>query len=271
MSPDIAPPVDPAPPAVETAADSAVTGSNQSSEDTKSRAPKSTKPYGPHTGHRERLRERFLAEGLDGFAEHNVLELLLFYALPHRDVNPLAHRLIEQFGSLSGVLDADVDELCRVHGLSRHSAALLKLMPDLLRRYQISRTATDTCLDTIEKAGAYLMPHFLGRRNEVVMLLCLDAKCRALCCRLLFEGTVNIALINVRRVVETALSFGATSVILAHNHLSGVALPSPEDEATTLKMQSALSAVGVRLADHIIVADEDFVSLAQSGLLYERG
>lgn len=220
-----------------------------------------------HAGHRERLRGRFLSEGLDGFAEHNVLELLLFYAVPQRDTNLLAHKLIEKFGSLAGVLDAPAEELCQVDGVGRNMAVLLTMMPQLFRRYKLSGLSTGQPLNTIEKAGAYLLPRFIGLRNEVVYLLCLDAKCKPLCCRQLFEGTVNIAQINTRKVVETALSMNASSVILAHNHLSGVALPSQEDEMTTLRVAAALDAVGVALADHIIVADDDFVSLAQSGLL----
>ncbi len=220
-----------------------------------------------HTGHRERLKERFLSEGLDGFAEHNVLELLLFYALPQRDTNPLAHRLIEAFGSLAGVFDAAHGDLCRVEGVGANTATLLTLLPALFRRYKLSGARHEACLDTVEKAGDYLLPRFIGLKNEVVYLICLDAKCKPLCCRQLFEGTVNVAQINTRKVVELALLFNATSVILAHNHLSGIALPSPEDEATTLRMKMALEAVGVVLADHIIVADDDYVSLAQSGLI----
>ena len=221
----------------------------------------------PHAGHRQRLRERFLSEGLDHFEEHNALELLLFYALPQGDTNGLAHRLIERFGSLAGVLDAAPNDLCRVEGVGLYTATLLSLMPALFRRYRMSGAARDICLNTTEKAGEYLLPLYTGLRNEVVYLVCLDAKCKPLCCRQLFEGTVNIAQVNTRKVVELALTFNASSVILSHNHLSGVALPSDEDVATTRRVKAALEAVGVQLADHIIVADEDYVSLAQSGLL----
>ena len=221
----------------------------------------------PHAGHRDRLRARFLAEGLDAFEEHNALELLLFYALPQGDTNPLAHKLIEHFGSLAGVLDASYGELCRVDGVGRNTAALLTMMPALFRRYRLSGADRDICLNTSEKAGEFLLPLFIGLRNEVVYVLCLDAKCKLLCHRQIFEGTVNVAQVNTRKVVELALTFNASSVILSHNHLSGVALPSPEDEVTTRHVRDALEAVGVKLADHIIVADDDFVSLAQSGLL----
>lgn len=221
----------------------------------------------PHAGHRDRLRGRFLSEGLDGFDEHSALELLLFYAAPRGDMNPLAHRLIDTFGSLAGVLDAPAEALCRVDGVGIRTAALLSMMPALFRRYQISGRAGNLCLDTAEKAGAYLLPRFVGRRSECVYLLCLDAKSKPICCRQLFEGSVNAAQVGARRVVETALSVNAAGVILAHNHLSGIALPSPEDEETTRRLRGALDAVGVPLIDHIIVADGDYVSLAQSGLL----
>jgi DNA repair protein RadC len=224
----------------------------------------------PHAGHRKRLRGRFLSEGLDGFDEHNVLELLLFYAVPQGDVNPLAHRLIDTFGSLAGVLDAPAEALCRVDGVGACTAALLSMMPALFRRYQMSGQLNSLCLDTAEKAGAYLLPRFIGCRNECVYLLCLDAKSKPVCCRRLFEGSVNAAQVGARRVVETALSVNAAGVILAHNHLSGIALPSPEDEETTRRLQGALEAVGIPLIDHIIVADGDCVSLAQSGLLAAR-
>ena len=218
-----------------------------------------------HEGHRQHLRHLFLQEDLDSFPEHMVLELLLFYAIPRRDVNELAHTLINYFGSLSGVFDAPYEDLVRLPGMGPQAATLLKLMPSLFRRYQMSRASFDSCLNTLEKAGAYLLPRFTGLKYETIYLLCLDAKCKVLCCRKLFEGTVNAAQIQVRRVVETALSLNASSVIIAHNHLSGVALPSPEDEVTTMALHKALAAVDVCLADHIIVAESDYVSMAQSG------
>ena len=110
-----------------------------------------------------------------------------------------------------------------------------------------------------------MLPFFFGRRFETVFLLCLDAKCKVLCCRELGEGSVNAAGISVRKVVETALSAGASSVVLAHNHPSGVAIPSEEDIQTTQRITSALRAVDITLADHLIVADEDYVSMALSG------
>jgi DNA repair protein RadC len=211
------------------------------------------------------MKRRFLEHGLESFEDHHVLEILLFYALPRVDVNPLAHNLIKRFGSLAAVFDAPLDELEMVEGIGRNAATLIKLIPQVARRYMISRASFGDILDSSEKAGRYLLPRFFGERDEVVYLVCLDAKCKVLNCRLMFRGSVNSANVSIRKIVETALSFNATSVILAHNHTSGIALPSREDQITTRKIEAALKAVDIALTDHIIVADEDFVSLADSG------
>ncbi len=218
-----------------------------------------------HKGHRGRLRQQFLNGGLDSFSDIQVLELLLTYSITRKDVNPLAHTLLERFGSLSGVLDAPVPELQKVEGVGESTAVLLHLMPQLLRRYHLDQNRSTLIIDTTEKAGTYLENFFFGVRQECVYLLCLDAKCKILDCRMLFEGSINTVEISVRKVVETALYRGATSVILAHNHVSGIALPSREDEDTTRAVYAALQTVNILLADHIIIADGDFVSMADSG------
>ncbi|MBQ1351509.1 MAG: DNA repair protein RadC [Oscillospiraceae bacterium] len=220
-----------------------------------------------HKGHRFRVKQRFLTHGLDDFDDHQVLELLLFYAIPQRDVNPLAHTLLNHFGTLSAVLDAPVEELQKFPGIGKNAITLLKLIPQVSRRYMVSRTSLDTILDTVEKAGAYLLPRFYAQRNEVVYLVCMDAKRKVLNCQLLFQGTVNSAHISIRKIVETALVYNSTSVIIAHNHTSGIALPSSEDFQVTLKIRDALEMVGVELADHLVVADDDFVSMLETGML----
>ena len=219
-----------------------------------------------HGGHRARLREQFLRAGLDSMSDVQVLELLLFFAIPRRDTNPIAHRLLERFGSLAAVFEAPVTEISRVEGVGESAALLLSLVPQAARRHLIDRAKFEQVLDTTEKCGRYLLPFFHGERDEVVYLLCLDAKCKVLDCRLLFRGGVNTAGVSVRKIVEAALTYNATSVVLAHNHVSGIALPSREDEATTRQIRTALDAVGILLADHIVVADDDFVSMADNGL-----
>ena len=218
-----------------------------------------------HEGHRLRLKSRFIENGLDSFEDHNALELLLFYTQPRRDTNQIAHRLIDRFGTFDAVFDATIDELKQVEGIGENAAIFLKLIIAANRRYMISKNKGGQILNSTEKAGKFLVPRFYGERDEVVYMVCLDAKHKAINCKLLFRGSVDTASINVRKVVENALAYNSMSAILAHNHISGVALPSEEDKDTTLRVIEALRAVDVKLTDHIIVADGDFVSMADNG------
>lgn len=219
-----------------------------------------------HKDHRKRMRERFMLEGMDHFSDVQALEMLLFYAIPRRDTNEIAHGLIEHFGGLVQVLEATPEELAKVPGMGEHSAVLLSMILPLGRMYDKERTKPGKILDTIDKCGRHLMPYFRGKRNETVYLLCLDAKCKLLGCRLIGEGSVNSAGVPVRRVVETALSLNATSVVLAHNHPSGIAVPSGEDVVATERVAAALNAVEIILVDHLVFSDDDYVSHYHSGM-----
>ena len=222
---------------------------------------------GIHDGHREKMRQRFLKSGLDAFADHEALELLLYYAIPRRDTNPIAHALMERYGSLSAVLAAPVEDLKKVEGVGESAAILLKLAPQLYRKAKMSDAEQETILSSVERVGAYLLERFAGEKNEVVYQLCLDRKGKLLVCKKLGEGGVASADLDIRRLMENALLTGASSVVLAHNHPSGVALPSRDDYAATDRAKTALAVVGVALTDHIIVADGDFVSMADSGYI----
>jgi len=222
-----------------------------------------------HEGHRQRLKKRFLEEGLDNFTEVQVLELLLFYCIPRRDTNPIAHELVKRFGSLAQVLDAPVEALSQVPGISENAATLLRLITDMGRYYLVNRSSQNTILTSLNDCAAYMVPFFFGRNVETVFLLCLDAKCKVLCCKEVGEGSVNCTSISVRKIVETAMKANASSVVLAHNHPSGLAIPSSEDVDTTRRIAIGLRAVDIQLADHIIVADGDYVSMAQSGERYQ--
>lgn len=224
-----------------------------------------------HDGHRKRLRKRYLEEGLDNFTDIQVLELLLFFSVPRKDTNPIAHALLDHFGSLSQVLEASPEELKKVKEVGETSALLLSLINDVARYYQVDRTQREKILPTVQACGEYMVPYFFGRQVETVFLLCMDAKCKVLCCKEVGEGSVNSAGISVRKIVETALGANATTVVLAHNHPSGIALPSNEDVLTTRRIAAALNAVEIHLADHIVVADGDYVSMAQSGYRLNEG
>ena len=218
-----------------------------------------------HHGHRQRLKDRFRKEGLDNFDDLYVLELLLFYCIPRVDTNPLAHRLLDHFGSLTAVLDASAEELEKVEGMGANASTFLTLITQVSRYYQVKRSEAGRILPRLDDCGEYLKPYFLGRDRETVFLLCLDAKCKVICCKLVGEGSVNSANVPIRRVVEIALASNATTVVLAHNHPSGLAIPSADDIQTTYRVAAALYAVEVTLADHIVVSNEDYVSMVQSG------
>lgn len=224
-----------------------------------------SKPDHIHAGHRERLKERYLVEGLDNFNQINVLELLLFYCVQRKDTNPLAHRLLDRFGSLFDVLNASAEELMQVDGVTKHIATFLSMISDLNRYCAVNNATKVKILTSTEDTCKFITPFFENRKNETVFIACLDAKSKVLCCKNMGEGSVNSANISVRKIVETAINANATSVILAHNHPSGVALPSNEDIQTTAHLARALNLVDIILADHIIVAEGDSVSMLQSG------
>ena len=206
-----------------------------------------------HDGHRDRMRRQLKTSGMDSLSDVQVLEVLLYYAAPRGDTNPTAHALLSRFGTLDSVFSAPESELKKVNGVGDAAAQLIRLVPQVARRCLMSRSAQIEILDTTSKCGQYLLPYFHGESEEVVYLL--------------HRGGVNVASIAARKVVKAALDANATSVVLAHNHPSGLALPSPEDRQTTLVLKAALEAVGIVLADHIIVADDDFVSLRDDGIL----
>ena len=221
---------------------------------------------GLHDGHRQRLIQRFLEEDLDNFEPHNVLELLLFYAIPRKDTNELAHVLIDTFGSLKGVFDAPYEELIKVAGIGPNTAALLKLVPSLTRTYY-SSDARSVILDTSEKSGEYFLPYYIGQTEEVVRLACLDAGGKVISNQILHRGSANAAEVNIRKIVNIALRNNAMGVILAHNHLGGLRIIKEEDVATTKSIREALMPMGILLMDHIIVAGQDYVSMARSGII----
>lgn len=217
-----------------------------------------------HEGHRKRLKGEFLARP-DSFPDHKLLELLLFYANPRGDTNPIAHALMERFGSVAGVLDAAPEELAKVPGVGEHAISLLKTVKEATGRYLAARTSMEEIVRTTDDADGILRPYFFGARDERVCLLCMDGKGKNLGVRKIGEGSVNAAEVTTRKVVEAALSLNASHVILAHNHVSGLALPSDEDKATTRYLAKVLRTVGVVLVDHLIFTDDDMVSLRDSG------
>ena len=193
-------------------------------------------------------------------------ELALFYAIPRRDTNETAHRLLDQFGSLDRVLSAPEQELEKVEGVGQGAAVLLRLMGSIGDRAQ-RPGREEKIVASVDQAGAYFLRLLDGQRTERLYQLCVDAKGKVLSCRMLSQGQADMTVLSLRQVVENALLSGASGVFLGHNHPSGVALPSPADMEATTQVRDALKRLDIRLIDHIIVADGDYVSMASSGLL----
>lgn len=223
-----------------------------------------------HENHRERMRDRYIRNGIDGMAPHEVLELILYYALPRCDTNPIAHRLIETFGSFSGILNADVEDIAAVSGVGRKTAVFLKLFLDVNRVYETDKTANVKKLSSISEIGEYLKPRFIGRRNETIIMLCLDSKNDIISSQILSEGNVNTAIISLKQAVGTAIRQNAASVVIAHNHPGGEAEPSMKDIETTKLLSAIFRSLNIRFVDHLIFGGDDYTSVYQSNTFIKR-
>lgn len=220
-----------------------------------------------HEGHRERLRRRFIEHGLDSFGEVNALEFLLFFSIPRRDTNVLAHQLLARFGSLSGVLNASVQELMSVPGVGESTAMLISLVPQLYKLARVETGKKQPNIKSSRDAVNYLAPRYMLEEEEVLYLLCLDSQKRVTACVEINRGDPNSVPVNNRRIVEAALKNCAASVIIAHNHPDGLSAPSREDDAATQRILSALELVGIPLIDHIIISGDNYISYADAGAL----
>lgn len=224
-----------------------------------------------HAGHRKRLKSQALAHGLDEMPAYQALELLLYYAIPYKDTNELAHLLIDHFGSFSAVLNADYYDLLKVPGVGQNTASLLTLMPEFFRYFQRDSFSGDLFLRNWQELGEYAQSLFIGCSYERVYMICLNTRYKVLKTVLLSEGTLDSANINFRIAVEAALRHHSKYVALAHNHPSGTFHPSSQDIQVTRDLGSSLMAVEISLVDHVIVAGDSFYSLSEHGFFRGRG
>ena len=221
----------------------------------------------PHEGHRARLRQQISERGLDGLPPHNILEFLLFHTIARRDVNDLAHALIDRFGSFSGVLDASREELKKVAGCSEVTASFLNALPGVFRAYQEDKLTRGIVFEDVPQLGDYLASLFVGRNVETVILLCLDLKNKLIASKVVATGSVAHVALPIRRIVEIALSVGAVGIAIAHNHPGGYALPSSGDISATRQLQDALGPLGIELIEHVVASEDDYTSMRLSGYL----
>ena len=219
-----------------------------------------------HEGHRERVRKKFLVNGFSSIVpDHEILEMILFYSIPRKDTNELAHKLINYFGSLFSVLSAPVEELTQIDGISENTAVLLNMFFEVVKRYKETDFDKKEIFHTSDDAGNYLLKRyeFFGK-EEVFTLTGTNNLGEVVTFKVVEKGDIASVGISLRKVLELILKSNCTSVIIAHNHPSGIALPSDADIKITASVRDVLKTVGVKLTDHIILVDNDFVSLAQS-------
>ncbi len=217
-----------------------------------------------HDGHRNRMREKFRKNGFVGMSEHEILEMLLYYSIPRKDTNEIAHALINRFGSLAGVLEANEDQLVQVDGVTANSATLIRMLLPIYNEYskEINRLPK---LSSPDGCGEFLKNHYAGKQKESVVLVCLDGACRVLCVEDICDGDATNVVVNVRKIIETVMRRPkTTAVILAHNHPGGLALPSRDDINATIELKKILGAMEINLVDHFIVNDEDYISMSAS-------
>lgn len=220
-----------------------------------------------HDGHRERVKSEFLAHGFnDSTPEHKILEMLLFFGIPRKDTNEIAHDLLNRFGSLAGVFEADVSELKKVDGVGDNAAALLKLMVPVTKRYLSEKKfskKSDNIVD-ISNFYEYINLQYFGKTTELFMMTCFDVKGKLTGTDILAEGDNSEVKISIRTVISTALRREAAYAVISHNHPKGFAVPSAEDADATGMINEALKSIKVNLLDHIVVSDDDYVSMRQS-------
>lgn len=227
-----------------------------------------TKPTdGIHSGHRQRMKERILAAGLDSLADHEILEVLLYFTVPRCDTNELAHRLIRHFGSLSQVLGADYEELKQVPGVGSNTAFMLTMLPGLLGRVERDRNREKPIFGATEAFGEYVCRLFAGETTETVFLICLNANLQLLNAVRLARGDVGTVQVSVADVVKTALRHKARVVVLAHNHPGGRLKASADDLELTRHCHKALEQVNVQLLDHLIVGGGKYFSFQERGYM----
>ena len=219
-----------------------------------------------HEGHRDRMRAKFAEHGGDVFEPHEMLEMLLYYSIPRRDTNEIAHSLLEHFhGSISEVMDASVSELMEVRYISYNTAVLIKMIPTFCRMYEQDIAKPKESVTSASAAKAYFKKKFFGRENEMFYMLFLDNSGKVISCELVAQGSVNTANIDINKIVRLAISTHASSAVAAHNHPRGTPLPSADDLNGTKKLYAALANINVSLNDHIIVgADNMPASMAET-------
>lgn len=214
-----------------------------------------------HENHRQRMRESFFEHGFDGMDDHEILEMLLYFSLPRRNTNEIAHSLINHFGSFSEVLEAERGELVKQPFITDNTVFLLKMILPIYKRYKESAAGRNRKFKSTDEIAEYLMSKFVDTNNECVYAMFFDADMNMIKCSKISEGDISSSMFDFRRLVSLVLETKSTSVIISHNHPHGITLPSREDVIVTENAFYLLKSLKVNLLDHIIVSETTYTSM----------
>jgi len=220
-----------------------------------------------HKNHRKRMKNKFIEHGFEGFEEHEILEMLLYYAIPRKDTNPLAHTILNEYKTLANVFDADVHQLEKIPGLSKNSAVLLSMIPALARIYDKSKFEKQPYLHDTESIGKYAISLLKGKQNEELALICLDSNRKVHWSGIITKGTIDRIEAYPRIVVSEVIKHNARCVIFAHNHPHNTLMPSAADRAATDNLVELLRGIDVVVIDHVIVSGDRYYSMAEMGFI----
>ena len=218
-----------------------------------------------HFGHREKVRRKYYETGFNGMAEHNVLEMLLFFGIPYKDTNPIAHELIERFGSLSAVFEASRTDLQKIKGMTENAACLITMMLPIYKRYSEDLFKRKPTFNSLGEIVDFLRKLYIDKsNNERIYVLCFDGKDSLITYRVLSEGDINSSAVDYRKLASIVLETNASSIIISHNHPHGIALPSKDDIDATKYVVPFMETLKVKVKDHIILTDDEYFSMANS-------
>lgn len=228
---------------------------------------KDLKPKNIHANHRKRFKNKFLNNGLLGFDDHEVLELMLYFSIPQKDTNPIAHRLLDEFHSFSNVFDASFNELCKIDGIKEHSALLIKLIPEIMKRCNQDKCKEITTIRDQRMVKDYIIRKYNCSEIEQFFIICLRADNSIIDSTVLSSGTCSKVEIQIRELTNYVLKNNCTKIIISHNHPTSSAEPSDDDLIMTHKLVSSCILNDIEIADHVIISTEDVFSFKKSGLL----
>lgn len=232
---------------------------------------KTEKTKNLNAGHRKRMRHKYIKGGIEVFAEHEIIELLLFSTVPRKNTNKMAHQILNEFGSLHALFDATPQEILRRTEVSEQTAVLFSMIPQIFKRYSYSKNDKKLNFKNSKTMGEFIKLAFIGKVYECFYIMCLDNSLNVLSHEIIQEGTLDIVQLNLRDIAEVAITNKSSYVVLAHNHPSGSQTVSREDILATSDIKYVLEKFNIEVLDHFVIANDNYISFAENNFCGLRG